>query len=223
MELHYAERPPAGAQAGMLILHHGRGSDENDLLSLADGLDPDRRLRVVAPRAPLQLAGSPGYHWYVVPRVGYPDPQSFGQAYRKLARLHDHLWEQSGIGAQSTVLGGFSMGAVMGYALGLGGERPVPAGLLAFSGFIPTVSGWQPSLADRKPIRTFLAHSDNDPVIDVGFARAARDLLMAAGLQVDYRESHVGHSIDPAHIRAAAASLSSWLATGPAGAPARGG
>ena len=71
-DLTYLERPADGQAAGLLVLHHGRGSDERDLLGLADVLDPARRLHVVTPRAPLTLGG-PGYHWYVVPRVGYPD------------------------------------------------------------------------------------------------------------------------------------------------------
>ena len=74
------ERAADGEPEGLLILHHGRGTDERDLLGLADLLDPERRLRVVTPRAPLTLPGSPGYHWYVVPRVGYPDPQTLDAA-----------------------------------------------------------------------------------------------------------------------------------------------
>ena len=81
------------------MLHHGRGADEHDLLGLADVLDPERRLHVVTPRAPLQLPGWPGNHWYVVPRVGYPDPDTFHAAYRELAELHDELWERTGIDA----------------------------------------------------------------------------------------------------------------------------
>ena len=67
--LHYLERPAATTPEGLLVLHHGRGTEERDLLGLADALDPERRLRVVTPRAPLSLPGSPGYHWYLVPRV----------------------------------------------------------------------------------------------------------------------------------------------------------
>jgi phospholipase/carboxylesterase len=69
----------------LLVLHHGRGTDERDLLGLADALDPARRLQVVSPRAPLQLPGSPGYHWYLVPRVGYPDRDTFHAARGALA------------------------------------------------------------------------------------------------------------------------------------------
>jgi phospholipase/carboxylesterase len=100
------------------------------------------------------------------------------------------------------------MGAVMSYSLGLAAGRPAPAGILAFSGFVPTVEGWQPSLVDRTATRAFVAHGRNDPVIDVSFGRRARELLESGGLEVDYRESDVAHQIDPAHLPAAA----SWLA-----------
>ena len=145
-ELIHRERPAAGEAAGLLVLHHGRGADEHDLLGIADVLDPEQRLHVVTPRAPLQLPGWPGHHWYVVPRVGYPDPDTFHAAYRKLSALHDGLWERTGIAPERTVFGGFSMGSVMSYALGLGPDRPAPAGILAFSGFVPTVDGWEPDL-----------------------------------------------------------------------------
>jgi phospholipase/carboxylesterase len=204
-ELSTRERPAAGEAAGLLVLHHGRGADESDLLPLADVLDPDRRLHVVTPRGPLRLPGWPGHHWYVVPRVGYPDPATFHAAYDSLAALHDGLWERTGIGPERTVFGGFSMGSVMSYSLGLGPGRPAPAGILALSGFVPTVDGWQPDL-DRAT-RAFIAHGRNDPVMEIGFARRARDLLEAGGLEVEYHESDAAHHIDPAHVPA----MVDWL------------
>jgi phospholipase/carboxylesterase len=206
--LTYLERPAAGAADGLLVLHHGRGSDERDLLGLADVLDPDGRLHVVTPRAPLDLGG-PGYHWYVVPRVGHPDHDTFHAAHRGLAAFHDGLWQRTGIGPERTVLGGFSMGSVMSYALGLSPGRPSPAGILAFSGFVPTVDGWQPDLEGHRDVRAFIAHGRRDPIMEVGFAHRARDLLVAGGLDVAYHESDAGHHIDPAHVPAAVA----WLGT----------
>ncbi len=208
----FRERPPAGEPRGMLILHHGRGTDEQDLLPLADVLDPQRELHVVSPRGPLQRPGWPGFHWYAVPRVGYPDPDTFATAYGALSELHDELWERTGIGPERTVLGGFSMGTVMSYALGLGPDRPAPAGILAFSGFVPTVEGWAPELDSRGETRVLIAHGRNDPVIGVDFARAARELLQGAGLDVDYRESDASHNIDPPDLPRAAA----WLDSVPA-------
>jgi phospholipase/carboxylesterase len=209
MTLTYHQRPADGDPAGLLILHHGRGTDELDLLPLADELDPERRLHVVAPRAPLRLPGAPGFHWYYVPRVGYPDPETFRHARAELAAFHDEMWEQCGVTPERTVLGGFSMGTVMSYALALDAERPAPAGILAFSGFIPTVEGWEPELAGREQTRVLIAHGRRDPVIDVDFARRARDRLESAGFHVDYRESDVIHTIDAADIPRAAA----WLET----------
>jgi phospholipase/carboxylesterase len=201
------EREADGEPDGLLVLHHGRGADEADLLPLGEVLDPRRRLHVVTPAAPLELPGLPGRHWYVVPRVGHPDPDTFHAACDALAALHDELWERTGIGPERTVLGGFSMGTVMSYALGLGPGRPVPAGILAFSGFVPLVEDWQPELASRQGLRTFIAHGRRDPVIEVAFGRSARDLLSAGGLEVSYHESDLGHQIDPSHLGAAL----SWL------------
>jgi phospholipase/carboxylesterase len=214
MALTFAERPArAAAAAGLLVLHHGRGSDEQDLIGLAPILDPEERLHVVAPRAPLRVPGSPGYHWYLVPRVGYPDPDSFRAASRELAALHDELWKRTGIGPERTVLGGFSMGTVMSYALGLGAERPAPAGILALSGFIPTVEGWEPSLSDRAGTRVLIAHGRQDMVIPVSFARRAHELLQNAGFTVDYRESDAGHHVDPGDVPRVAAWLEQTLAS----------
>jgi phospholipase/carboxylesterase len=210
-ELTFRERPAAGEPAGLLVLHHGRGTDENDLLPLGDVLDPEHRLHVVTPRGPLVLPGSPGYHWYVVPRVGYPDRETFQAAFSALARLHDDLWGRTGLGPEQTVLGGFSMGSVMSYALGLAVDRPPPAGILAFSGFIPVVEGWSPSLEDRQHTRVFIAHGRNDPIMDVGFARRARELVEQGGLDVEYHVSDAAHHIDPAHVPAAV----NWLAATP--------
>lgn len=202
----YRERPAENAD-GLLVLHHGRGTDETDLLGLADALDPDRRLLVVTPQAPLKLPGSSGYHWYLVPRVGYPDHNTFHAARGALADLHDQLWQETGIPAARTVLGGFSMGSVMSYAMGLGADRPAPAGILAFGGFVPVVDDWQPNFEDRRGTRAFIAHGRADPIIDIDFAHRARAQLEAGGLEVEYHESDIGHQIDPAHLRAA----NEWL------------
>jgi phospholipase/carboxylesterase len=206
--LTFRERPAAGEPAGLLVLHHGRGADERDLLGLADVLDPERRLHVVTPRGPLTLPGWPGYHWYIARRVGYPDHDTFRAAYGRLADFHDELWERTGTSPERTVLGGFSMGSVMSYSLALGADRPAPAGILAFSGFVPVVDGWQPEPAGREHVRAFIAHGRHDPVMDVGFARRAREQLEAGGLDVSYHESDAAHHIDPSHVPPAV----DWLA-----------
>ncbi|HVL95095.1 MAG TPA: phospholipase, partial [Solirubrobacteraceae bacterium] len=134
--------------------------------------------------------------------------------YDRLAAFHDELWERTGLAPEQTVFGGFSMGTVMSYSLGLPAERPAPAGILAFSGFVPVVDGWQPDLAGRPALRAFIAHGRNDPVMGVDFARRARELLEAGGLDVEYHESDAAHHIDPAHVAPAVAWLVRTLGLG---------
>jgi phospholipase/carboxylesterase len=188
-----SEREPDGA----LVLNHGRGADEHDLYDLLDALDPERRLLGITPGAPLTDLPPGGRHWYVVPRVGYPDPVTFQSGYRLLTAFLDDLLAERGIPWARTVIGGFSMGAVMSYAVGLGPERPSPAGIIALSGFLPTVDGWHAELDGRSGPPVLIRHGRNDPVIEIGFARRARDLLAGAGLEVDYLETDAGHWLPP--------------------------
>jgi phospholipase/carboxylesterase len=210
MTLEYMERPAAGPATGALFLHHGRGSWEGDLLPLADLFDPEQRLHVIAPRAPIQLSDAPGFHWYTVPRVGYPDPQSFSAARQALADFHDDQLERIAVSADRAVLGGFSMGAVMSYALGLSGDRPAPAGILAMSGFIPVLDddSWQPDFESRPDLPVFLAHGRADPVIDFGFAEIASSKLEKAGLPTEFLPFDGGHEVG----RGSVAPIADWLA-----------
>ena len=202
-------REAAGEPAGALILLHGRGADEHDLSSVLDVLDPERRLVGLTPGAPLPgPGGSPGRWWYMVPRVGYPDPTTFHATYTQLTSFLDGWLQERGIAWQRTIIGGFSMGCVMSYATGLGPRRPAPAGILAMSGFIPTVEGWEPELETRPELPVFITHGARDPVISVDFARAARGMLEAAGLPVDYHEHDGGHHLDPRTLPL----MTEWLA-----------
>lgn len=201
-------RAAAGAPQGALVLLHGRGTDERDLLPLADALDPERRLVAVTPRGPLTLPGQPGAHWYVVRRVGFPDEATFAPTYARLAAWLDALPEALGVPWSRTVLGGFSQGAAMSFALGFGPDRPAPAGILALSGFLPRVPGYEPLLAGRDGYPVALGHGAADPVIPVTFAHAAREELLAAGADLLYRETPgMGHTIDPSFVPA----LRDWL------------
>ena len=204
-------RPASGEAEGALVLVHGRGADENDLAPLADLLDPDRRLAVYLPRGPLALPPG-GAHWYVVARVGFPDPETFFPTFELLDAWTEAAVADAGVGPDRLVLGGFSQGAVMSYALGLAARRPRPAAILAMSGFVPQVEGFELDLESRAGLRVSISHGSLDPIIGVGFGREARDRLTAAGLDVAYREDPVGHTIAPAALAQAKATLERALA-----------
>ena len=205
--LSFLTRPAAGDPEGLLVLFHGRGADERDLFPLLDLLDPEQRLLGVTPRGPLHLPPG-GAHWYAVREIGHPDTATFAETYALASRWLDELATTSGVPPDRTVVGGFSQGAVMTYALGLGEGRPRPAGLIALSGFVPSVPGFALDLGAPLP-RVAIGHGALDPVISVDWGRRVRDPLTDADADVLYRESPgMGHSIDPVTLR----EVRPWLA-----------
>ncbi|HYU61476.1 MAG TPA: phospholipase [Solirubrobacterales bacterium] len=190
-------READGEPEGALVLLHGRGADENDLFPLLDYLDPERWFLGVTPRGPFWLPPG-GAHWYAVREIGYPDPETFLASFAQAAELIDTL----GFPPDRIVLGGFSQGAVMTYALGLGEGRPRPAAMLCFSGFIPTVEGFELDLSPPLP-PIAIGHGTYDDVIGVEWGRKAHELFPHAA----YRESPLPHTIDPRFLR----ELSGWI------------
>ncbi|HKB20021.1 MAG TPA: hypothetical protein VKC65_03330 [Gaiellaceae bacterium] len=198
-------RPAAGEPDGALVLFHGRGTDEHDLFPLLDALDPERRLYGVTPRGPLSLPPG-GQHWYMLGELGYPPQETFLPSYRAASDFLDELSAETGITPERTVLGGFSQGSVMSYALGLGAGRPRPAGLIALSGFFPRVEGLEYDLEPPFP-PIAIGHGTHDPVIGVEWGRQAKELLESAGADVLYREYPLPHAVDPRFL----AELRPWL------------
>jgi phospholipase/carboxylesterase len=207
-------RPPADQPEGLLVLFHGRGADENDLFPVLDLLDPERKLLGVTPRGPLSLPPG-GAHWYALGGLGTPDPETFTPTYEAVTQWLDELAAETGIPPAKTVLGGFSQGGVMTYALGLGQGRPRPAALISLSGFVPSVPGFDLDLTPPLPPLA-IGHGTYDPVIGVEWGRQARALFEEAGADVLYREYALPHTIDPRF----ALELRSWLAERLAAAPA---
>lgn len=205
-EILHRTRPAAGEPAGALVLLHGRGADELDLLPLLDLLDPEQRLVGLVPRGPLALPPG-GAHWYIVREIGFPDPETFLATFAQASGWLDAALTEVGLAPERTVLGGFSQGTMMSYALGLAASRPRPAGILAMSGFIPTVEGFELDLESRAGLPVSISHGTYDPIIGVEFGREARDRLDAAGLDVTYREDPVAHQIAPAAVAQARAVL----------------
>ena len=190
MTLDLLERPAAGDPAGTLVLLHGRGADEHDLFPLLDALDPERRLRGLTPGGPLALPPG-GRHWYRLGGIPTPEPETFWPSFEALSELLDGL-------DGPVVLGGFSQGAVMSYALGLGrGPSKRAVALLPLSGFMPRVEGLELDLTGLDGYPVAIAHGSLDPVISVEWSREARDVLTAAGADVAYSEAPLPHTIDP--------------------------
>jgi phospholipase/carboxylesterase len=186
-----------------LVLLHGFGADEHDLLPLARDLGPG--LRVISLQAPIALEQG-GRAWYRLQEG--PDGISFDPEEVLLAgRIAREAIEEIAQESPAPLLCGFSQGA--GMALGAALENPgLASAVLAFSAAIrldaTRLAALRPSRAEPAPpvrernvegLRVFLAHGTFDPLIPVEAARTTRDLLAKLGLDLTYREYPMGHMI----------------------------
>jgi phospholipase/carboxylesterase len=189
--------PPA------LLLLHGRGADENDLLALTPFFDP--RFLIVSVRAPF-LFPPGGYTWYEVHQALTPHPEQFAESYNRLVDFIADMKRTFRLDPGRVFLMGFSMGAVMSYALALTKPEEV-AGVIAHSGYIP--EGTELSFKWDKLRHTsfFLAHGRFDMVIPAKLGRRAHDLLLRAGARILYRQYPIAHQISEESLN----DLSAWL------------
>ena len=196
-DLDHALRPPAAEPVGAVVLLHGPGATEQDPLALLEVLDPQRRFGAACPRGTMNVPGAIGYQWYIDREPGYPQRDTFEQSYAVLDEWLQVFAQRTGIPPERTILGGFSQGATLAWALVLGPGRPKPAGLLAVSGFIPRVSDLELGDGNLDGLPVAICHGEHDPKVPVALARSAQERAQAAGAQVLYRESDVPHILDP--------------------------
>ncbi len=198
--VYQAPREGGPPHPGLLLLH-GRGADEYDLLGLGPDLDP--RLFTVSARAPVEMWG--GYHWYMPGEMGRDQP-GFERALGLVQAFVAELPGIYPIDPAKLVVAGFSQGAVLACALAL--SRPgLMAATAMLSGCLPAHRGFS---VEEKPIaghRIFVGHGTQDPGMRIEMGREARDYLASAGASVDYHEYPMGHqvSLDELH------DLRRWL------------
>jgi phospholipase/carboxylesterase len=187
-----------------LVLLHGYGADEHDLLPIAHELDP--RLRAVSLQAPLSLGGTMRA-WFNLgqgPRGISFDPDEAREGLQgAIAAIEDVARE-----SPKPILLGFSQGAAM--ALGVALMRPeLPAAVLSLSGVPPVLEPRDLAPAEKlQKFPVFAAHGLHDPLLPIDLGRTVRAELERLGLDVEWHEYPMGHMVVPQEIDDARA----WLA-----------
>jgi phospholipase/carboxylesterase len=211
LALTYLERPPAlpmlDARPPLLILLHGVGSHERDLLRFADALDP--RFHVLSVRAPLTRA--PGsYAWFTVSFTATGPQIAPGQLDASRQLLSDFIGRvRSAYDAdpRRVYLLGFSQGAIMSLTLAL--TRPeLLGGVVAIAGRIPPeVLPWAVAPERTAGLPVLLEHGRQDEVLAIDWAHKARPLLDRQQIALTYREYDAPHTITQAML----ADANRWL------------
>jgi len=188
-----------------LILLHGRGANEEDLLGLVPYLSP--RLLCIAARAPLRFANG-GYTWYDLREIGSPNSEQFLQSYELLVQFLDDVQKQYPVDPRQIFLFGFSMGTVMSYSLALTKPEKIK-GVIAHSGYVPEDTSLQLRWGSLAHTSFFVAHGIYDPVIPIEFGRKANELLTKSGAALTYREYPIQHQISDDSLH----DLTGWLSS----------
>ncbi|ADJ16079.1 alpha/beta hydrolase [Halalkalicoccus jeotgali] len=198
---------PADGPAPAVVLIHGRGTNERDLLPIAERL-PDQ-LHVLSVRAPDPLQG--GYTWYELDlsagglHASQPHPEEFR---RSLDLLHGFVeWAvgEYDLDPERVGLLGFSQGAIASLAALT--ERPENYDwIVALNGYLAASHEDSAGNARDKPV--FLGAGEADQIIPAERAERAAELLEEAGAAVRLEVYPVGHGTHPEEIRA----VSAWVA-----------
>ena len=165
---------------------HGRGSDEHDLFGLKEHLDP--RLNIYSLRAPNEYEWG-GYSWFDLFDDGSVDSKSFEHSKAEILSFINSLK------TEKLFLFGFSMGAIMCYAIALT-QPTICSGILALSGFAPTQLENEYKLNELQHLQIFVSHGISDQVIPVSSARKTKDLLSRSNAVVTYKEYQMSHQIN---------------------------
>jgi phospholipase/carboxylesterase/glyoxalase family protein len=178
-----------------LLLLHGTGGDENDLLPLGPMIAPGAGL--LSPRGRVLENGLPRFFRRIA--EGVFDVPDLVVRIHELAAFVVSASARYGFDARRVVAAGFSNGANL--AAGALLLRPeLLAGAVLLRPMVPLEPEAPPALGG-KPV--LIAAGRNDPVVPPGQSEALAEMLRRAGAAVELNTSNGGHGLEPADLRAA--------------------
>jgi phospholipase/carboxylesterase len=214
-----AERGALVPPTRMLVLLHGYDATEHDLTALGPLLDPDVRFLVAGPRGPVAPAEGSGAAWFSYGPLG-PDPATFHDSLRRLHDTVDALCAEHLMARDELVIGGFSQGAAMALAFGLGrSERTPPAGVLCLSGYLADVEELDYDWEAGSQVPVLVQHGTRDRTVPVELGRDTAATLAHHGIPVTFQEFDMAHQTTIESLAAA----QDWLAAVRDGARPTGG
>ncbi|NHU84930.1 phospholipase [Kocuria sp. JC486] len=186
--------PAADPNAPLLVMFHGFGADENDLMGLVPGL-PDEFV-VASVRAP-QREGY-GYRWFPL----YSD-EAFDAAQVQAALEPVVAWvRQQAEGRPSVSLLGFSQGMCIATSVvrAMPGEIAAVAGLSGFTLPDP-LPMFRDGALEQEPFKLFWGRDPQDPVVNEALVNQSAEWLLTHADSTKVQYQGMGHSIAQQELR----------------------
>jgi phospholipase/carboxylesterase len=199
-----------GGYGPLVLLLHGFGAPGDDLVSLADDLEVPTGTRFVLPEGPLSLSFGPSdaRAWWLIDMarmqadriagrvrdLSQDIPKGLAPARETILAFLKVVERQFDADPRTTILGGFSQGAMLSCDVMFRTEQPY-AGLIQLSGTLLATQGWVPLLQKRKGLSVFQSHGTQDEILPYAGAERLRDTLRHGGLEVEWHRFRGGHEI----------------------------
>jgi len=173
-----------------LFVMHGMGSNEQNMLSLVNGLEEEFYIFSIRGH----LGQPPGFAFFTIEGYGKPHREVFDQAVTKLTNFIDYASEQYPIDSSQLYLLGFSQGAILSMTLGLAlGERI--KGIVALSGYIPGFVRDEYNVKSVKHMSLFISHGEMDQVLPFEWGVANNEYFQGLGATVTFKTYQEGHTV----------------------------
>ncbi|WP_174547007.1 alpha/beta hydrolase [Nocardiopsis dassonvillei] len=183
--------PATVPDAPTLLLLHGTGADEHDLLPLGRALAPGAAL--LSPRGTVDENGM--NRWFRRVREGVFDVEDLIERTAGLAAFVTEAVRAYDLDPERVVVSGFSNGANTGAALLLLHPHLLRGAALFAAG--APLQGRRPDPVDLSGVRVFLGFGAADPITTVDQARLLADQLGERGARVQAEEHPGGHQVAP--------------------------
>jgi phospholipase/carboxylesterase len=185
--IHQAPRKPGPGKPPLLVLLHGYGADEKDLLPMVVRLDP--RLAIASLRAPVRIREG-SYSW-----LNGNSEADLDEARRTVLECIDQTVTAANADADRVYVAGFSQGAMLALAIALTEPQKI-AGAAVLSGRLAAaIRNRHAPLDLLRGFPILVTHGTEDRQIPIRSARDIRQALKPLSIDLEYHEFDIGHSI----------------------------
>ncbi|WP_419887354.1 alpha/beta hydrolase [Neobacillus niacini] len=185
-----------------LFIMHGIGSNEQNMLSLVNGLE--ERFYIFSIRG--HLTQPPGFAFFTIEGYGKPHREVFDEGVTQLTNFVDYACEQYPLDASQLYLLGFSQGAILAMTLGLTlGEKI--KGIVALSGYIPAFVKEEYEIKSVKELSVFISHGEMDQVLPFEWGLANNEYFRQLDANVTFKTYLEGHSVSMSNHQ----DFTNWL------------
>lgn len=198
-----------------IIWLHGLGADGHDFEPIVPQLrlDDELGIRFIFPHAPIMPVtingGMQMRAWYDIKSADLTQREDLATTKASAETIKRFIEAEidSGIASEKIIIAGFSQGGAISLYTGLRFDKPL-AGILALSTYLPIKDSTESELHENnKSTPIMQMHGQFDPIIPMTTAKQSFDYMKQLGLDIEWKDYRMEHSVAPEQIR----DITEWI------------